>query len=239
MAGKNLAAQRERLKKRQQQAAIRAEESITTYRRSDIASEPPADASPEVWAEYINDAQGRAVEALLEWGRRIGLAHEAYALQPQRWGRTWEDWCRERLGISRATADRLKAIAANLAHNVSDILPSDQQALYFLARLRRDAPTSFEEAVQEARIHPGLTRQEAQALLLHAQLPSRVPLRPPAFRRVANCSLEVPLAEKLEAIARSQGKTPARLRDEILTDWLRRQPLPSELTTIEVPSAEN
>ena len=140
-------------------------ELIDTPRVAPVDVVPEGDRSPDEWADWCNEPRGRAVESILEWGRRIQSAHDAYRAQPQRWGQTWDDWCQQRLSIGKRSADRLRTISRNLGHTVSQILPTDQQALYSLARLRQADPDAFERAVGNGTIRPDMDRREAQQLL--------------------------------------------------------------------------
>ena len=203
---------------------------------------PAAHASPETWASYVNTARGQAAAAIVEWGRRISLAHDAYRAQPQRWGRTWEDWCQTNLGISKAHAHKLTSIGRHLhegnsSHAVKRILPADIATLYGLARVRRDAPDVFDAAIANGTITPELTRHQALALLKATQPSSLArmlsPTSPPPFRRVAGLTLESNQVEKLEAIAASRGMTPAQVLSEVAGDWLKKQPMPDEVVTID------
>ena len=126
---------------------------------------PEGDRSPDEWADWCNEPRGKAVENILEWGRRIQATHAAYKAQPQRWGQTWEDWCQESLGIGKRYADQLRAIGVNLGDTVSHVLPADARSLYSLARFRQQSPDAFERAVGNGTIRPDMDRREAQQLL--------------------------------------------------------------------------
>ncbi len=225
----------DRLKQRTEQGSHHAQRQINTYAGEGLI--PAPDASPDAWATYCNDARGKAAAAIVEWGRRISLAHDAYRVQPQRWGRTWEDWCRDNLGIGRSYANQLRVIGENLGTTGTQILPAAKEQLHALARLRQQHPDAFETAVAAGSITPQLTREQAQDLLKAAKAgPAAVPVSPPPFRRVAGVTLEADQAKKLEAIAATRGTTPAQLLAEAAVAWLKRQPMPEGVTTIDVTS---
>lgn len=221
-----------------------AEAAILGHAQQALASDtmPAVDASPDEWATYCNAAKGRAAEAVIEWGQRVSLAHAAYKQEPQRWGRTWDDWCQQNLGIKRSFANKLVGIgehlfAGNLFRTAKQILPADTETLYALARLNRDAPAAFEAAVASGTITPQLTREQAQTLLKAAKggqvaLPA-APASQPQFRRFGGITLEAHKADKLEAIAAARNTTPAKLLTEAAEQWLKRQSMPEGVVTIE------
>lgn len=225
----------ERLKQRVEQGGQLAAETVRGYSGQEPV--PAADASPDDWAAYCNAARGRAAAAVIEWGRRIGAAHAAYRAQGQSWGRTWEAWCREHLGIGKGFADQLRLIGENLPVTDCQILPGSTHQLTTLARLKRDHPAAFVAARESGAIGPQLTREQAQALLRDAQVQPALPAAeapaPPPFRRVAGVTLEAALADKLEAIATARGTTPAQLLAEAAEVWIRRQPMPEGTVTVD------
>ncbi len=82
---------------------------------------PNGDRTPDEWASYCNAARGKAVEAIIEWGNRIQEAHAAYKLQPQRWYKRWDAWCKEALGNSQQHLQRIEEVSKNLTRNACDI----------------------------------------------------------------------------------------------------------------------
>jgi len=148
----------------------------------DVAGQPvlatvDTERSPDEWASYCNAARGKAVEAIIEWGRRIQEAHAAYKLQPQRWGKRWDEWCKEALGNSQQHLARIEEVSKNLTLSKCDIskLPTQTDSLYALARLRRDAPEAFEQAIEDGIIRPDMNRAEAKELLDQHTKPLRLP----------------------------------------------------------------
>ena len=138
---------------------------------------PDGDRTPDEWAGYCNAARGKAVESIIEWGNRIQEAHTAYKAEPQRWGQRWDVWCKEQLGNSQQHLARIEEVAKNFTHHVCDIsaLPTDQQSLYALARLKRDAPEAFEAAIADGTISPAMSRGEAKELLEEHTGTKRIP----------------------------------------------------------------
>ena len=179
---------------------------------------PGQEAPATEWASYVNEARGRAVESIIEWGNRIRLAHDAYRAQGQSWGRTWEDWCQQNLGVGRSMVSRLETIAENLLIGNQQILPPNTDSLYALARVRRDAPGVFEARLAAGDIHPEMTREEVRTILVQAIPVTPKPQSSPP-RRSRSLSLDPDLLTRLEAIAREQGLTVPKLLDEAVTFW--------------------
>jgi hypothetical protein len=172
----------------------------------------PLPSAPEhEWADYCNRARGKAAGAMIEWGRRIQEAHEAYKAQGQSWGRTWEDWCRDNLGIGKSFSNQLRVIGENLAISNGQILPAATDQLVMLARVRRDAPEVFDAAVAQGLVHPGMTRDEAKLLLAEAR-----PSQPKATGkpRLRSIKLTAELVELLEQKAQQQGLSLVELLEE-------------------------
>lgn len=177
--------------------------------------QPAEDADPAEWASYCNAARGQAAAAIIQWGQRIAAAHRAYRAQPQRWGQTWADWCRDNLGIGDRSADRLRAIGENLRHTVSDILPADQQSLYSLAKLSQSQPEVFRQAIDQGEIRPAMKRAEVLALAARSSLSPSEP-EPALFVRWHGMTLSRVTLERLQARAASMGRKPEDLAGECL-----------------------
>jgi len=138
---------------------------------------PEGDRTPDEWASYCNAARGKAVEAIIEWGNRIQEAHAAYKAEPQRWGKRWDAWCKEALGNSQQHLHQITTISRNLTGATSDIskLPTQTDSLYALARLKRDAPEAFEQAIEDGTIRPDMSRSDAKDLLEQHTKPKPLP----------------------------------------------------------------
>ncbi len=69
----------------------------------------------------------------------------------QRRGQRWDAWCKEALGNSEAHLRQISCVSENFRGATTDIskLPTQTDSLYALARLKRDAPEAFEQAIQE------------------------------------------------------------------------------------------
>jgi hypothetical protein len=177
----------------------------------DITTVAPLPSAPAYeWADYCNQAKGKAAGALIEWGRRIQEAHDAYRAQGQSWGRTWEDWCQENLGIGRGFANQLRLIGENLAVTNCQILPAATDQLTTLARIRRDAPEVFDAAVADGRINPAMDRAAARALLVETRPAPPAPKAP----RTRSIRLTSELVELLEQRAQERGLTLVELLED-------------------------
>ena len=113
----------------------------------------------EEWRNYISEPWQNAVESIIETGRRLIEAKEG--IGHGGWTKIFED---KKL-FSVQTADRLMAIArhsvlANLTHGRN--LPPSWRTLYELSRIPEK---TLLEMMQDGRVHPELTRSEAEALI--------------------------------------------------------------------------
>jgi hypothetical protein len=137
---------------------------------------PDGDRTPDEWAGYCNAARGKAVESIIEWGNRIQEAHAAYKAEPQRWGQRWDVWCKEQLGNSKSHLSAITSIsnAFGSTEHISK-LPPQTDSLYALARLKRDAPEAFEQAIKDGVISPAMSRGEAKELLEEHTGTKRIP----------------------------------------------------------------
>jgi DNA modification methylase len=137
---------------------------------------PDGDRTPDEWAGYCNAARGKAVESIIEWGNRIQEAHTAYKAEPQRWGQRWDVWCKEQLGNSKSHLSAITSIsnAFGSTEHISK-LPPQTDSLYALARLKRDAPKAFEQAIKDGTISPAMSRGEAKELLEEHTGAKRIP----------------------------------------------------------------
>lgn len=138
---------------------------------------PDGDRTPDEWAEYVKEALGRGVAALLESGRRITAAHADYkANKTTKWsGWGWNDWCRQKLQCGRSWVSQLECSAKFINDELSANLPPDTNSLYTLARLNRDAPEAFDAAIADGTINPGMSRGQAKELLEEHTKPKRIP----------------------------------------------------------------
>lgn len=191
----------------EQQAAY-AEAAIVTE------GEPATGDPPEYWAAWIQAAQGKAAEAVIEWGRRIAVAHAAYSAQPQQWGRTWDDWCQQNLQIGKRYADQLRLIGENLGGTDSRILPAATHQLTSLAKLRQVAPDVFEQAVASGAISPGMSRADARALVAEVAPPS--PAAPRRRSPLVSLQVEPQVAELVRERAQQEGLSVSHLLLELL-----------------------
>ncbi len=127
---------------------------------------PALDASADTWAEYVQRSQKQLASAYIEWGKKLRRAHEAYNHQEQRWASTFEAWCTQILGVSKAAVLKAELVAtqferlapANLAR-----LPGSQDALYQLAQFHRDHPERFEGMLEE--LGPTASRNDVLKVL--------------------------------------------------------------------------
>jgi 16S rRNA G966 N2-methylase RsmD len=123
--------------------------------------------TPKQWAEYIKEALGGGVTAIIETGQRLAQAHEAYRREPQQWGRTWENWCKTEFGLSAPSVSQYETIAENLFDTVKAVrqkLPQSWGSLYSLAMLRQADAGFFDAAVADGRINPEITREQIKTL---------------------------------------------------------------------------
>lgn len=112
-----------------------------------------------MWAERIRDAYGQTVEAVFQVGRELlqakeALPHGEFMVMVER-----------ELPFSPRTAQCYMAIASSENFQMRSSaahLPSSWTTLDVLQRL--DAST-FDAAVQAGKVHPEMTRAEAEALL--------------------------------------------------------------------------
>jgi hypothetical protein len=198
---------------------IRDDSTITTV-------VPRSDADPQVWADYCNQARGQAAAAVVEWGRRIQQAHDAYSVHAQRWGRSWEQWCQDNLGITRRHADKMKAIYGafgktdeNSGLSKTGILPPQTDCLYALAVLHQSHPDQFEVAVAQGRINPAMKRREVEQLRQELLPPkAERPPRPP--KTVVPVPADV--LARLTQIAQRDNQLVEKVVLAALQEWLDR-----------------
>lgn len=129
----------------------------------------PGEWSPGEAARYVTDAYTKSVEAVIETGRRLV---EAKAKLPHG---QWLPMV-ELLPFSLRTAQTFMRIADNHAlGNTQHVahLPSSWGTLAVLARLPEDA---LGERIAAGRIHPDMTRAEAEALVDEWAAPDPVAL---------------------------------------------------------------
>lgn len=113
----------------------------------------------QAWAERIRAAYGQTVEAVFQVGRELlqaknELPHGEFTAMIER-----------ELPFSARTAQMFMAIAS-VQHfqkrNIVSLLPCSWGTLYTLQRL---AEPAFDAAVAAGKVHPEMTRAEAEALL--------------------------------------------------------------------------
>lgn len=188
--------------------------------RLSVHGEPTVGADPTHWAAWIQEAQGEAIESVIELGRRLWLARAAHGQEPQRWGRRWEDWCEEFLGIKRSFAFKLVSIwdglgEENLFRGVKHVLPADTEVLYGLARLRKEKPDAFDVEVEAGTIKPDLNRAGISNLL-DRYYPDRVAKREARKPSARSLRVDAGIAELLEQRANARGQTISELLMEFL-----------------------
>lgn len=119
---------------------------------------------PQRWAKKIRQAHAASVQAIIETGR---LLIEAKAdCDHGEWGEiTGETTGHSMLPFSAATARMYMAIASHqtLTSNRyrGNDLPASWRTLYELSQID---PTTLDQHIQAGRVHPNLTRSEAEAL---------------------------------------------------------------------------
>lgn len=166
--------------------------------------------SPELWAEWVNAAQGRAVSAFIEWGSRIEQAHIAYTAQGRSWGRSWGSWTMEHLKISGSYADRLIRVSRNLRSVTPGILPRSFDNLLMLAKVREADERLFDDYVERGLINPDMTRKEVGELYCQARGEEPPAAKPKALK------LNQELSRTLERLAQQQGTDPMELLERLL-----------------------
>ncbi|MDR4469825.1 MAG: DUF3102 domain-containing protein [Nitrospira sp.] len=124
-----------------------------------LQNDPVGRLSREAWAGRIREAYGQTVEAVFQVGRELiqakkELPHGEFMVMVER-----------ELPFSHNTAQRYMAIARSPNFQTVTIghsLPSSWRTLDILQRLD---PATFDAAVKATKIHPEMTRAEAEALL--------------------------------------------------------------------------
>jgi hypothetical protein len=125
--------------------------------------------SRATWAERINAAWRKSVEAILE------CAHHLHDAQIELGDEEFAKMVEHELSVGRRTVQRLLIIAHDkrLATHVSHLPPS-WSTLHMLAHVPDEV---FEEAIADGRICPEMTRREAEELLPARQSPQPSPLQ--------------------------------------------------------------
>jgi hypothetical protein len=115
------------------------------------------------WAAKINAAWRKSVEAILECAHHLRDARSSLGIEE------FKKLVEHELVVGERTVERLLNIAddSRLATHVS-LLPPSWGTLHRLARLPDEV---FEEAIADGRIHPGMTRAEAEALIPRVKTP--------------------------------------------------------------------
>lgn len=112
-------------------------------------------------AQRIRAHLGQAVAGFVAAGRDLTLAKDEFQRNSE-----FEQWVREQVGISPATASMLMSISAHptiasLYHGKD--LPPSWRTLYELTQLD---PPLLEAAIQARRVHPNLERKAARAVVI-------------------------------------------------------------------------
>jgi site-specific DNA-methyltransferase (adenine-specific) len=123
---------------------------------------------PDEWANAIRQVHGNSVDAIINEGQLWREAHRAYLTKPRRWGRRWDEWCKDEFRLSQPTVSQYEALAENLIGSANDIrqkLPASWFTLYHVAMLRRDRPKVFNKAIADGRITPETTREQIKEII--------------------------------------------------------------------------
>jgi len=142
--------------------------------------------SPETlddWKAYIAEAtemeqsaNQSKVRAIIEKGRRIAQFRTAFNAQGQRWGRRWEDLCKEITGINASRCNKYVIVAENKCLNETLIsFPGDIESLYYLARADKADPGALNAAIQTGEIGPRTNRDQAETVMRRAEAKSFKP----------------------------------------------------------------
>lgn len=117
--------------------------------------------TPDQWAALVRADLGQAVAGFIAAGRHLSQAKPDVGD-----GLRWENWLRDRVGISRPQASKLMLIAEHRAlqdRSSWNDLPPSVPTLYELSQL--EAPL-LEAAIAAGRITPELEHKQARALVI-------------------------------------------------------------------------
>ena len=180
---------------------------------------PLSNAPPEEWATYVNKARGKAAAAIVEWGERIAQASAAYKSQPQQWGRKWDEWCRENLGISDEYARQLVLIAENIPTTSCGVLPPSKNKLLVLAQAESTKAGVVQQAIREGRLGPDSSMQEVRSLKAEAEAQASdqvIDVQATVVPTTRSLTLPAELVERIKTQAKAQGIKPHELIERLL-----------------------
>jgi hypothetical protein len=128
-------------------------------------SAPPS--TPEAWKKHIGEATAleqvadrNMVAAIRERGLRIAAFHAAE--KQAKWFKSWDEACRDVVGLDQSTASMYERVGLTLIDVVNDVLPADVVSLCHLGNARAASKEFFDKTIEAGDIHPKMTRKDAK-----------------------------------------------------------------------------